>query len=127
MKRPPILVTSKDRDLLISLLRNSVSALEPAAAQFLREELDRADIAPDKASRMMVGMGCEVKFIDHGEQRLRTGRLVYPEEVEGGHCISVLSPIGSALIGLGPGQSISWVEDGIERTLTVLEVGQGHL
>jgi regulator of nucleoside diphosphate kinase len=123
MQRPPILLTSKDRDLLISLLRNPASTPEPETARLLGEELDRADIAPEAASSMMVGMGCEVKFIDHGEQRLRRGRLVFPDEVEGDHFISVLSPIGSALIGLGPGQSISWFHGGIERKLTVLEIG----
>jgi hypothetical protein len=38
------------------------------------------------------------------------------------HCISVLSPIGTAVFGLGPGQSIRWTEQGRERRLAVLEV-----
>ena len=48
--------------------------------------------------------------------------LVFPEEARCNHCISVLSPVGSALIGLGPGQSIRWTEQGRERSLAVLEV-----
>jgi hypothetical protein len=38
------------------------------------------------------------------------------------HCISVLSPIDTAVFGLGPGQSIRWTEQGRERRLAVLEV-----
>jgi regulator of nucleoside diphosphate kinase len=37
----------------------------------------------------------------------------------------VLTSIGSALLGLGPGQSISWTDAGIETRLTVLEVSSG--
>jgi regulator of nucleoside diphosphate kinase len=36
-----------------------------------------------------------------------------------------LTPIGSALLGLGPGQSINWTDAGITRRLTVLEVSSG--
>jgi hypothetical protein len=49
-------------------------------------------------------------------------RLVLPEEANSNHCISVLSSIGTVLIGLGPGQSIRWAEQGQERSLAVLEV-----
>jgi regulator of nucleoside diphosphate kinase len=68
-------------------------------------------------------MGCDVTFIENDNTRLQHGRLVYPTEVDNKGCISVLSTVGSALIGLGPGQSIGWVEDGKERILTVLHVG----
>jgi hypothetical protein len=43
----------------------------------------------------------------------------------------VLTSVGSALLGLGPGQSISWSENGLDRRLVVLEVlspfGTGEL
>jgi regulator of nucleoside diphosphate kinase len=67
-------------------------------------------------------MGSDVKFIDHEGQRIHRARLVFPEEAHEPRFISVLSPVGSALIGLGPGQSIRWTEPGGERSLTVLEV-----
>jgi regulator of nucleoside diphosphate kinase len=67
-------------------------------------------------------MGCEVTFIDHESERIRHIRLVYPDEVNNDRCVSVLSAEGSALIGLGPGQSICWSDHGKERSLTVLEV-----
>jgi transcription elongation GreA/GreB family factor len=51
-------------------------------------------------------MGCEVKFVELGTSHLRRGRLVLPDETKAACSISVLSPIGTALIELGPGQSI---------------------
>ena len=67
-------------------------------------------------------MGSEVKYIDHADERIRRGTLVFPEEAQGNRCISILSSVGSALVGLGPGQSIHWTDHGRERSVSVLEV-----
>jgi regulator of nucleoside diphosphate kinase len=68
-------------------------------------------------------MGSDVKFIDHHDGgRIHRAKLVFPEEASGTRFVSVLSSIGSALIGLGPGQSICWRDPDGERELTVLEV-----
>jgi regulator of nucleoside diphosphate kinase len=93
------------------------------AARFLREELDRADITREHVGpTSLVTMGSEVKFIDHDSFCVRDVQLVYPDQANENGRLSVLTPVGSALIGLGPGQSISVVEGGIERLFTVLEV-----
>ncbi|MGA7994686.1 MAG: GreA/GreB family elongation factor [Bradyrhizobium sp.] len=123
-QRPPIVLTAMDRETLVALLGNSLTIVDTEAACFLREEIERAEIAPDDvAPNSVVRLGCEVKFVDHADARIRRAQLVFPEEARCNHCISILSPIGSALIGLGPGQSIRWTEQGIERSLAVLEVG----
>lgn len=51
--------------------------------------------------------------------------LVYPDEADVLEVkISVLTPIGAALIGLSVGQSIEWqTPAGGWRSLTVLQVG----
>lgn len=122
-QRPPIVLTALDRQMLLALLDDVLTTMDRETACFLREEIERADIAPDDvAPNSVVRMGCEVKFVDHAKGRLRRAQLVFPEEAQSHHCISVLSPIGSALIGLGPGQSICWAEQGRERSLAVLEV-----
>jgi transcription elongation GreA/GreB family factor len=76
----------------------------------------------DVASTSLVRMGCAVKFVDHASHHIRHARLVYPEEADSERCVSVLSPLGSALVGLGPGQSFRWVDHGKERSFTVLGV-----
>jgi regulator of nucleoside diphosphate kinase len=122
VQRPPIVLTSTDRDRLFALLDDATETL-PSVACFLREELERADIVSGGMPlASLVTMGSDVKFIDHESTRIRRRRLVYPDEANEAESISVLTPIGSALLGLGPGQSISWTEVGEERRLTVLEV-----
>lgn len=122
--RPPIVLTTVDYNRLHALLSiASEMEIEPDVARFLREELDRAAIVHDEvATTSLVTMGSEVKFIDHDSVSIRRIKLVYPDDLSNSSGISVLTPIGSALIGLGPGQSITWNECGNERKLTVLEV-----
>jgi regulator of nucleoside diphosphate kinase len=112
-----------DREKLFALLNDSLATTDSGIARFLREEIERAETVPDNvASNSVVRMGCQVKFIDHDDERIRCAKLVFPEESHNSRCISILSSIGSALIGLGPGQSIHWTEHGSERRLTVLEI-----
>ena len=121
-KRPSIVLTELDRELLSRLLEDA-STTNAEAACLLREEIDRADIIPnDVALNSVVRIGCDLKFAEHSNARVRRARLVLPEDARSNHCISVLSSIGTALIGLGPGQSICWTEHGRERSLAVLEV-----
>jgi regulator of nucleoside diphosphate kinase len=120
-QRPPIVLTTSDRDRLSALLKSMI--VDSASACFLREEIARADIAPDDvAPGMVVKMGSRVKFVDHADERVHRATLVFPDEALDSHCVSILSSVGSALIGLGPGQSIRWAEQGGERSLAVLEV-----
>jgi len=122
-QRPSIVLTAMDREALFALLGDPLKATDVAAACFLREEIERADImSDDVAPNSSVRVGCYVKFVDHADARVRRVQLVFPDEAWCKHCISVLSPVGTALIGLGPGQSIRWTEQGRERSLAVLEV-----
>jgi regulator of nucleoside diphosphate kinase len=121
--RPSIVLTAIDREVLFDLLDDLLETTDAAAACFLREEIERADIiSGDVAPNSVVGIGCSVTFVDHADARIRRAQLVVPEEARCKHSISVLSSVGSALIGLGPGQSIRWTEQGRERSLAVLEV-----
>lgn len=123
-QRPPILLTVSDRERLFALLGTAAVTASSEAAFFLREEIERADVVPDDvAPSAVVRLGCEVTFVDLSDARIRQAQIVLPEEALGSHSISVLSPIGTALIGLGPGQSIRWTDQGRERSLAVIEVG----
>lgn len=122
-QRPPIMLTVSDRDRLFALLGAAPATVSTEVACFLREEIERADVVPDDIpANAIVRLGCDVRFVDLSGVRIQQAQLVLPEEAQSRHCISVLSPIGSALIGLGPGQSIRWAEQGRERSLAVLEV-----
>jgi regulator of nucleoside diphosphate kinase len=91
----------------------------------LREELERADIVSGEISPIaVVWIGSTVKFIDHPAMNIRQVKLVLPDEANYVDLISVTGALGSALIGLGPGQTISWHEGQTERQTTVVETSK---
>ncbi|QGZ36503.1 nucleoside diphosphate kinase regulator [Stappia indica] len=122
-RKPAITVTRSDHERL-SGLADSISTRNPAVADQLASELDRARVVDDRRiSADVVRMGSRLRFTtDAGEDRTVT--LVFPGDAniaEGK--ISVLTPIGAALIGLSAGQSIDWTSlDGRTHRLTVESV-----
>ena len=69
-------------------------------------------------------MNALVTFRDESTGQVRTVTLVYPHEADlAAGKVSVLTPIGAALIGVGEGCSIRWhTRTGETKTLTVMEV-----
>ena len=126
-QRPPIVLTTTDRDKLLALIHELPAAAHSRAAEFLREEVGRADATDNVSPTSVVRMGSDVKFIDHEDGHIHRVKVVFPEEAHVTRSVSVLSSVGSALIGLGAGQSIRWTEPDGERSLTVLEIYCGGL
>lgn len=122
---PPITVSGMDFDRLDRLAAAAASTL-PRTADFLAREIARATIAPSGfVLHGLVTMGSQVEFRDDTTGQTRSVKLVYPEEadLDAGR-LSVLSPVGAALIGLSVGHSIEWqTPTGGWRSLTVLRVG----
>ncbi|HWV96953.1 MAG TPA: nucleoside diphosphate kinase regulator [Xanthobacteraceae bacterium] len=121
---PSIAISARD----IERLRNIADAAAekyPATADFLARELDRAEIRDnDQSMSGVVAMQSEVTFRDDVGGQTRTVTLVFPEEanVDAGK-ISILTPIGAALIGLSAGQTIEFqTPAGGWRALTVIGV-----
>lgn len=118
-----IIVSTADYERLTDLANASMERL-PEVAQELLDELERAQIVdPSQVPEDVVRMGSTATFkSDDGQTR--TFKLVYPaDESLDEHRISIMTPIGTALIGLGKGQSISWTaRDGKNHRLTVMKV-----
>jgi len=78
-------------------------------AEALARELDRARILRRRHSGDHVRIGSGVTFRDEGSGKESTITLVRPEEadIDAGR-ISVMTPIGAALIGMAAGKSIDW-------------------
>ncbi|HEV2566311.1 MAG TPA: nucleoside diphosphate kinase regulator [Microvirga sp.] len=127
--KPRITLTAADHDKLSTLAEAALHTM-PDVARELAEELDRAQILPKgKPCAGAVYMGCEVDFRDDTTGRVQTVTLVYPHEADISQGrISVLTPIGTALIGLPLGQSIGWTtRTGELKRLTVLRVSKPTL
>jgi regulator of nucleoside diphosphate kinase len=119
--RPAIVLTRSDRDRLSDLI--AASGAPSASTEFLRQEIERAEIVAEEVVSSLVTIGTHVQFIDHKSHKISEGRLTFPDDVQANHAISILSPLGSALLGLGPGQSIDWIDDaGQDHRLTVVAV-----
>ena len=126
-RRPPILLSDSDHDILLGLAA-SATRRAPDAARLLLEEADRADLVPaGRLPRDVVALGSHVTFTDAATGTTRRVQLVMPAEADIGQGrISILSLVGAGLIGLRAGQSIDWpVQDGRLRRLTVVEVAPG--
>jgi regulator of nucleoside diphosphate kinase len=122
---PPITLSGADFERLARLAELAADKA-PATADFLAREVARASIAPAGVPlRGIVAMGSQVEFRDDVTGQARTVTLVYPEDADiAAGKVSVLTPIGAALIGLSAGQSIEWqTPSGGWRSLTVLRAG----
>jgi regulator of nucleoside diphosphate kinase len=110
-----LIVTRTDLELL--------GALRPPAE--LQRELDRAVVVPSEAVPAdVVTMNSTVSFSEDASDVRRVATLVFPSDADASAGrISVLSPTGTALLGLSVGQAIRWdFPDGSRRTLRVDEL-----
>ena len=128
-RKPRITLTAQDHEKLWVLARAAENTM-PDAAAVLSDELDRAHVlARGRHPEHIVCMGCAVEFRDDTTGKVQTVTLVYPDEADiSKGRISVLTPIGTALIGLRAGHSITWeTRTGDLRRLTVLQVREPQL
>jgi regulator of nucleoside diphosphate kinase len=119
-KKPKIVVS--DVDLIrLSSLADAIADHSPDLADELIGELERAKVVKaDAIPDNVVRMGSTVTYqADDGHERSVT--LVFPADADISEGrISILTPIGTALLGLSPHQSIEWVaRDGRRHALTV--------
>lgn len=120
-----IVVTSLDLHRLEDLIASCPEGRARDAAEILDEELGLATtVDPAEVPRDVVTMNSRVRYRDERTGREREVVLVYPSEASmDASRVSILSPVGVALLGLGVGQSISWkMPNGVEHSLRVLEV-----
>jgi regulator of nucleoside diphosphate kinase len=127
---PNITVTAED----LRRLQDLLTVESTSEAEQLDIELARANVvATGEIGRDVVTMDSEVTYEELGTGARRTVRIVYPRDADASHGrISVLAPLGCALLGLRIGQEIAWrMPSGIRR-VRVLAVpyqpeASGHL
>ncbi|TPK54818.1 nucleoside diphosphate kinase regulator [Mesorhizobium sp. B2-4-19] len=124
-RKPNIRISQSDHARL-SVLASTVAARNPDASDELLAELERARVVADGwVSADIVQMGSTVTFKpDTGDAKTVT--LVFPGDADISEGkVSILTPIGTALIGLSSGQSMIWTaRDGRQHELSVLAVNQ---
>lgn len=123
LRLSPSITIAKSEHGQLSLLALAGTGHSADAADDLLFELDRAQIVADPAVPPdVVRMGSRVRFRTGNDEREVT--LTYPGDADiAERRISILTPVGTALIGLRAGQSITFrTRDGRPQMLTVLSV-----
>ena len=120
---PPIVISAADHERLAAIAEPAARR-DLEAAEALLAELDRADVVADDAVPAdVVRMGSTVTFRADGGAA-QTVTLVYPQEADiDAMRISVLTPVGAALVGMKRGEAIDWTDPlGRRRSLKVENV-----
>lgn len=120
----PDIIVGKEEHRQLTVLALAGTGHSADVADGLLYELERASVLPDELlPQDVVRMGARVRF-RQGDGEEREVTLVYPVAADiAQNRISVMTPIGAALIGLRRGQSITWMtRDGRKQVLTVLDV-----
>lgn len=126
LTKPPLIIDAGHYERLIALALRWMKQA-PELAQQLLDEVERARVLPSADMPAdVVTIGSQVTFRDAATGADETVRIVLPQDasIDEGR-VSVLAPIGAALIGLSVGQRIDWrLADGRVRRIEVREVDQ---
>ncbi|VXC85147.1 Regulator of nucleoside diphosphate kinase [Pseudomonas sp. 8Z] len=119
---PAITITRLDLQRLERLL-DSLEDFGPGA-EALEKELARAQVVGhDEVPSGVVTMNSRVHCREESSGKDYHLTLVYPQDVGGEGKVSILAPVGSALLGLSVGQHIDWpAPGGKQLKLTLLAV-----
>lgn len=111
--KPKIVISSRDLERLETLL-DSLPHQELPGRDALEAELARAEIVePQDVPPTVVTMNSTVRFRVESSSKEFHLTLVYPKDADAsGGTISILAPVGSALLGLSVGDEIEWPKPG---------------
>lgn len=121
---PPITMM-EDEAKRLNAPASSCAVFFSRMARFLAREMERASVVASNFDlRGVVRMGSQVRYCDDKTGEVRDVVLVYPHDADITlKHVSVLTPVGAALIGLSVDQSIEFQTPGHNnRSLTVLGV-----
>ena len=110
--QPDIIISELDYSRIGNLLR-ATAGIATNIKSALLTELERAElVAPEQIPANVVTMNSQVKFSVISTGVTFTLKLVYPKDMDdSGNTISILAPVGSAMLGLKEGDEIDW-QDG---------------
>ncbi|MBL4834121.1 MAG: nucleoside diphosphate kinase regulator [Pseudomonas sp.] len=122
MNSPNIVISKLDLQRLDKVLDPMKYPLD--ILEVLETEIERARIVSHKRIQPnIVTMNSKVLVLDETTSREFQVTLVYPEDSRGAETVSILAPVGMALLGLKVGQRIEWTSPQCRPLkLKVLEV-----
>jgi regulator of nucleoside diphosphate kinase len=112
-KKPEITLSRLDAERLEQMLDSLDGKSFPGRSE-LEEEIARANVVePAQVPPTVVTMNSSVRFKVESSDTEFSLALVYPRDADGSNDkISILAPVGSALLGLAEGDEITWPAPG---------------
>jgi regulator of nucleoside diphosphate kinase len=120
-----IVITAADFDRLHGLVASPRFRMTHAVLlHTLKEELDRGKVVSiNRVPRNVVTMRSRVRIHDLGNNERETYTLVYPDEADiTANKLSVLAPLGTALLGTRVGQVVTFDAPAGQRQLKVEKI-----
>lgn len=121
-----LVIRKDDYNLLLSCLngRFGKTAFDRQNAEGLKTELKNAKLVnKDDFPLDVVRLNSMVRIKAEGKDKIMDLMLVTPDKADiKENRISVMAPIGTALIGFRKGQKVKWKVPAGERTFTIMEV-----
>lgn len=117
------LILSQNDKFRLDAILNNVGLNDKNAKQLFKELSKAEVIAHHDVPEDVIVMESYIEMIDLQTQKSRSVQLVYPDDAdyESGK-ISILAPIGTALIGYRKGDEISWEMPGGKKNFKILDV-----
>lgn len=124
MNHTPIYITRDDNSKLRLLLATALYSNTNTALRNLRDELDRAVVIdPTAIPKGVVTMESRVTFEDLNSGEIEEYAITFPDRANiEEKRISILAPVGTALIGCREGEIVQWNTPGGIRRLKIRQV-----
>lgn len=122
----PLSISTEDHSRLRLLVNSLSSSSRSETLRTLREELDRATVLDPKAMPSdVVRMNDRVEIEDLGTGEIEEYTLVFPDRANvEQRRLSVLAPIGTAVLGFAAGDEVNWNTPGGVRRLKIRRVSR---
>ncbi len=121
-----LLLRKEDYEIIMGYLKKGIgrSTFTKQNAEELEAELLKAKLVSDEElPGDVVRLNSFVTIRDEQAKKTMEVKVVTPEKADiKQKMISVLSPVGTALIGFRKGQQVSWRVPAGEKTFSILEV-----
>lgn len=124
MAERQIYITTEDKKRLEFIGRMAGDARDRGDLLDLVDELNRAQVvAPEEVPPDVVTMNSKVRLVDLDQGTTHEYTLAYPQDADfSAGRISIVAPIGAALLGYRVGDVIEWEVPAGRRRLRVEEV-----
>jgi regulator of nucleoside diphosphate kinase len=126
MNQPSIFITTKDVEKLRDLIREAFHT-EYRGSDYLKQlagEIEKASVVePNQIPSDVITLNSTARLIDRETKEEMVYTLVFPEDADTSQGkISILAPIGTAMLGYKVGDTFEWDTPGGKRIIHVKEI-----